>query len=121
MESQENVLCEKCGSLMEVRRQGSTQGLYCTNCDWAVVTTYVSDIIKDSKIYEVFLKQADMENRNHLKALSEIANVNLLQARKIAKGSDELIFRGEAVDVDNVRNKLKGVGIAYFITPDFTY
>jgi len=117
----DKVFCEKCGSEMVIKRQGSTQGLYCTNCDWAVVTTYVPDIVKDSTVYEVQLTKADFGNKQHLKVLADVLNVNLLQARNIAKESSGVIFKGAAVDVDEVKKKLESVDIEYEIAPDFPY
>ncbi|NET62610.1 MAG: hypothetical protein F6K47_42920 [Symploca sp. SIO2E6] len=36
--------CEACGARVEYRIEGSTQGLFCTQCGWSLVTTYIPKI-----------------------------------------------------------------------------
>ena len=50
----------------------------------------------------MYLVSADFHNKEQVKAISEVANVNLLQARKMAHGLRPLIFEGAALDVDKV-------------------
>ena len=113
--------CEKCGSDTEYRIEGSTEGLFCTKCDWAIVTTHIPKIAQDITQYKVFLSAADFKNKHHLKAVSKVANRNLVQARKIMQERRPLLFEGEAIEVDKVRDALKSVGVKYEIEPDFPY
>lgn len=113
--------CEKCGSDAEYRIEGSTEGLFCTKCDWAIVTTYIPNIAQDITKYKVFLSAADFKNKDHIKVVSMVSNKNLLQARKMIQEKKPVLFEGEAIEVDKVRNALNSVGVKYEIDPTFPY
>ena len=117
----EHKRCENCGSETEYRIEGSTEGLFCTKCDWAVLTTYIPKIAQDITQYKVFLSSADFKNKEHVKVVSKIANKNLLQARKMIQENRPILFEGEAVEVDKVRDALKSVGVKFEIKPNFPY
>ncbi|HLO87738.1 MAG TPA: hypothetical protein VK203_22405 [Nostocaceae cyanobacterium] len=120
--SQALPVCEQCGSPMEVRREGSTQGLYCTNCDWSVVTTYIPAIILDETLYKVSILNGDAQNKQHIRAVAQIVNVNFLAARKLLQEQSPLIvFRGDAKEVVRVREVLSMAGLVYEITPEFPW
>ena len=121
MTSNEDVLCEKCGAVMESRIEGSTSGVYCTNCEWSVVTTYMPEIVLDSNKYKVYLLSADPKNREQLKAISTVANVNFLQARKMFLEERALVLEDEAVAIDKVRKLFDECFIRYEIEPPFPY
>ena len=113
--------CEKCGSDTEYRVEGSTEGLFCTKCDWAIVTTHIPKIAQDITRYKVFLSSADFENIDHVKAVSKVSIQNLVQARKMIQERRPLLFEGEAIEVDKVRYVLSSVGVKYEIEPNFPY
>jgi hypothetical protein len=117
----EYTKCEKCGSDTEYRIEGSTEGLFCTKCDWAIVTTHIPKIAQDITRYKVFLSSADFKNKDHVKTVSIVANKNFVQARKMIQESRPLLFEGEAIEVDKVRDALKSVGVKYEIEPIFPY
>lgn len=58
MDCSPNV-CDKCGGQTEVFREGRTQGVRCTRCDWSLVTTYTPPIQLDQTKYEVRVEPGD--------------------------------------------------------------
>jgi hypothetical protein len=105
---------------MEARREGSIQGLFCTNCDWSIVTTYIPEILLDETLYEVSIINGDAQNKQHIKTVAQVASVNFLAARKLLQEqSPFVVFRGIATEVVKVREVLCMVGLVYEITPEF--
>ncbi len=113
--------CEECGADSEYRVEGSTEGFFCTQCDWALVTTRISEIAQDVTKYKMYLLSADTGNKEQVKALSEFANLNFLQARKLTEKERALIFEGEALEVDKARSVFNQLSIEYEIEPKFPY
>ena len=113
--------CEECGSDTEYRVEGSTEGFFCTKCDWALVTTRISEIAQDIVKYKMFLLSADKNNKEQIKALSKVANINFLQARKISQEEKPLLIEDEALVIDEARKLFDGLSIEYVIEPKFPY
>ncbi len=114
--------CQHCATNLEHRIKGSTQGLFCNQCDkWVIVTTYIPEIRQDKTKYKIYLLSADSQNKQHIKALAEAANINFLQARKMIQEDKTLILEDEAVVVDRVRKTFKDLSIKYDIEPLFPY
>lgn len=121
METAMNFVCEKCRGKAELRHQGSTQGIYCTQCDWAVVTTFFPEIKKDMTQYEVRITYGDASDESQIKAVASIAGINFLAARKLLKEPQPLVFSGRAVKVLEVKKDLEAVGLTCLISPEFNY
>ena len=113
--------CQKCGAETEYRIEGSNEGFFCTKCDWSVLTTHMPKIAQDITNYKVFLSAANFKNKDHVRVVSKVANKNLLQARKMIQERRPVLFEGEAMDVNKVRNALKSAGVRYEIEPTFPY
>ena len=113
--------CEECGAITEHRVEGSTEGFFCTKCSWSLVTTVMPEIDADITKYKIYLLFANVHNKDHVKALSEVANANFLQAMKMAKKDRSLIFEGEALEVKKVIKILNKLSIKYEIIPKFPY
>ncbi|MEW8029212.1 MAG: hypothetical protein AB2806_15940 [Candidatus Thiodiazotropha sp.] len=113
--------CEVCGADTEFRVEGSTEGFFCTQCDWALVTTRIPEIAQDITKYKMYLLSADPHNKKQIKFLSEVANINFLQARKMAQGERPLIIEDEALVIDKARKVFNEASIQYEIEPDFPY
>ena len=113
--------CEKCGGELEYRQEGSVQGLFCKNCDWAVVTTAIPAVLQDDTPYEVRLAGGDPRNESHIKAVAQVSGVNFLSARTLLQQPDPLVFKGEAAKVVEIRRALQGAGLKYDIRPPFPY
>ncbi len=113
--------CEKCGADTEFRVEGSTEGFFCTQCDWALVTTQIPEIAQDITRYKMYLLSADPHNKEQIKLISEVANINFLQARKMTQEERPLIIQGEALAIDKARKVFSQASIEYEIEPDFPY
>ncbi len=113
--------CEECGIETEFRVEGSTEGFFCTQCDWALVTTRIPKIVSDIAKYKMYLLFADPKNKKQIKALSKVANINFLQTRKMTKDEKPLIIEGRALEIDKARNLFDSLSIKYEIEPDFPY
>lgn len=121
MEPPSALVCEKCGAPAEMRQSGSTRGVYCTKCDWALVTTYVGDMAKDMTKYEVRILTGDAQNERHIRAVASVSGVNFIAAKKLLSEAESVVFVGRAARVLEVRSLLDGAGITSRISPDFKY
>ena len=113
--------CEKCGSPIEVFREGRTQGLRCTRCNWSVVTTYTPPIQLDLTIYEIRISKGDYQDERQVKAIAHLAGVNFLNARKLLLETNPIVFKGDALHVASVRDALAAVNIEISIEPKFPW
>lgn len=116
-----NDRCEKCGLEMEFRREGSVQGLFCKQCGWYLVTTYISAVQLDQTEYEVRAHGGDYRNESHLKAVSELSGRNFLGARQLLQQHAPVVFNGKAADVRRAREVLVAAGLGYQIQPPFPH
>ena len=85
--------CEHCGTDTDYRAEGSTEGFFCPKCNWALVTTHIPKITQDITKYSVYLTSANYKNKDHLKILAKLANINLLQARGLVQKEDSLYLK----------------------------
>jgi len=114
--------CEECGADTEFRVEGSTQGFFCTQCDWALVTTRIPEIAQDIVKYKLYLLSADPHDKDQIKVLSKIGNINFLQARKMAQEEERpLVLQDEALVIEKARKCFDKASIQYEIEPYFPY
>ena len=113
--------CENCGSDIQFKIEGSTKGFFCTKCDWAIVTTYIPEIAQDITKYKMYLLFLDLHNKEQIKALSKVANINFLQARKMAQKKRPLIVQDEALVINEAKELFNSLSIQYEIEPNFPY
>ena len=114
-------LCENCGGVMEPRREGRSEGMFCTKCDWAVVTTYTPPIMLDKTTYEVRIVGGNYRDALHVKTVAHLGGMNFLAARKLLRDPRPMIFKGRAPEVLQVRNKLAEAGLRSEISPEFRW
>jgi hypothetical protein len=81
----DTIKCEKCGAVAEYRVTGSTKGVFCTECDWAIVTTHIPKIQQDITKYKIVLLHADINNKHHIKAIADITGRNFRSKKNNAK------------------------------------
>lgn len=113
--------CEECGLEMEGRREGSVQGLFCKQCGWQVITSYIPAIHLDQMDYEVHACGGDSRNASHIRAVSELSGRNFLGARQLLEQHDPVVFKGKAPDVCRARDVLVAAGLGYEILPPFPH
>lgn len=121
MTDHSSIACEKCGSQMEAFREGRTQGLRCSQCDWSVVTTYTPPIQLDRTTYEVRIERGDYRDAGQVKAAAHVIGVNFLSARDLLKSSQPVVFSGDAQHVMQVRDSLLAAGVVVAIQPEFPW
>jgi hypothetical protein len=117
-----NSVCPQCGSAIELRHEGSTQGLFCTNCEWSVVTTVLPDILRDTSSYTVKVTQGDFKNDHHLKVVAQLAGVNMLASRRMLQQSESFVVAtGSARKIAAARDALLSAGLGIAIEPPFPW
>lgn len=113
--------CEACGSGLEFRRESSTQGFYCKNCDWSLVTTYIPPIDVDDTVYCVRLSGGDFHNEAQIRAVAAASSLNFIAARKLLQQENPMVFEGDAPKVKQIRDSLINAGLEPEIFPQFKY
>lgn len=121
MLNSDTVKCEVCGAKTEYKIEGSTEGVFCTQCDWAVVTTHIPEIAQDITKYRLYLLSVGNRSKDKIKALAKVENINLIQASKISKEEKPLIAEAEAIEINEVKKIFDDLSINYAIEPDFPY
>jgi hypothetical protein len=118
----ESKKCELCGHPVEFRREGNTQGLFCTSCDWALVTTYIPEIELDETIHSVFLKDVDSPvTTQQIRLVSELSGKNFLESKTLLSTAKSLVFEGGAPSVVSTVKRLKEASLMWRIEPEFKY
>jgi len=115
------IFCAVCGSSTQGFREGRTDGIRCTQCDWLVATTYTPPVQLDRTIYEVRIDQGDYRDIQQVKAIAHVMGSNLLNARELLQTSRPIVFRGDAPHVAQVRDSLIAEGLIVAIQPEFPW
>ena len=121
MESCASCYCEKCGTLMEIKQFGPSFSIDCPKCGWGVSTSYSDPLHSDPTIYSIFLLQGNDTTVEKVKAVNQVAHINLVKARKAMETAPIKIFEGRASDILDKIMMLDAQNIKYDITPDFPF
>lgn len=113
--------CQRCGSDIEFLRKGNSQGMFCKNCDWSLVTSYIPKIKTDTTVYSIYIIEADLRNIEQLKTISKVSGMNYLDTRNLLLQENKKIYEGQAIKIMEIKKALDTVGVKYCITPEFTY
>lgn len=113
--------CQRCGGEIEFHQKGSTQGMFCKNCDWSLVTTYIPKIRTDTTIYSIFIVEADYKNINQIKEISKVCGKNYIDTRILLQQENKTIYEGKAIKILEIKGILDSVGVKYSILPEFNY
>ena len=113
--------CSKCAGEMELRRTGSTQGLFCKKCGWYLVTTHIPPMLLDETEYELRAIGGDFHNEAHVKAVAEVSGCNFLGARKLLQEDKPVVLRGRATEVARAETVLTAAGVGAQILPTFPH
>lgn len=114
------MLCEKCNTEMIYFKKGNSCGWNCPKCGNGLVTTLIDDIQLDENIYTVTLRAKKTATTEDLKAISKIASIPILEAKKKASAGGVLI-EGKALTVKECISKLKETSLVYEVNPAFPY
>ncbi|MBP6706145.1 MAG: hypothetical protein KA134_02535 [Achromobacter sp.] len=114
-------ICPDCGGRLEARREGASQGMFCTQCSWAVVTTCLPDFLRDATSYQVTVISGDVDNAEHVTAVASLAGVGAPDARKLLQTPAGLVFTGFAYEVAPMKEALAEAGLDFRIEPPFPW
>ncbi|MGI6217874.1 MAG: hypothetical protein ACOYIK_09725 [Coriobacteriales bacterium] len=113
--------CEKCGTPMVEFEQEFSIGATCPNCGWGFSTTKSDPILSDRTIYDISLLPGNAADRQILGAVSKVAGIGYVEAKKRIDGPHSKIFSGKASEVLSKKKTLDAAGVRYTITPDFPH
>ena len=116
----DKFICEKCGNEMKPLSDIYPIGMTCPNCGWGWATTYIDPINLDESDYHIILVSGD-NSLTTIKKVSETANCNFVEAKKMIEKAPVEIFCGKAVAVKAVKKKLEAANIDVKIEPEFPY
>ncbi len=116
----DRIICEKCGNDMKPLSDYYPIGMTCPNCGLGWATTYIEPINLDESDYHVYLTASD-NSLTVIKLISEVANCNYFEAKKLINHAPVEIFHGQAVEVKAIKEKLEAASIDFKIEPDFPY
>lgn len=113
--------CEKCKAKMNWNIEGASQGWWCPVCGWNIVTTYIEDINLDMTEYSLYIKNESEIDREKIKFVAKIANLNYITAKQILEGKEVCILKAKAPKIKAVIARLQDLRIDYFVNPVFKY
>jgi large subunit ribosomal protein L7/L12 len=116
----DTVICEKCGAEMKPINEDKPIGMECPDCGWGWATTYIEPINLDESDYHVILT-ASGNSITVIKTVSEVANCNYIEAKKMINNAPVEVFHGQAVEVKAIKEKLEAASIDFKIEPEFPY
>ncbi len=113
--------CPKCNSSTISKIEGSTLIIKCTECEWSVATSYVDPIYEDETVYIVRVGQVLNPNKEQLKAVSSVAGVNFIAAKKTLETPGATLIEGLAPEIKESVAKLSESNVAITIEPEYPY
>ena len=117
----DKVLCDKCGAEMIPVDPERPVGMKCPNCGWGWVTSYIDPIKEDETIYEISLEEGNQVTKDNIRLVSEISDVNFLEAKRLLENAPKSFISGKAVDINDAVIRLKVTGINFTVTPEYPY
>ena len=75
--------CDICHKELIPIIKGHSLILTCSEHGGRIATTHFSDMELDSTNYEIFLQPNNTVNKENIKIVSEIANLNYLESKKV--------------------------------------
>lgn len=117
----DKTICEKCGAEMVPIDTDKPIGMKCPECGWGWVTSYIEPKLEDVTVYTIFLEQGNEPDTEAIKAISKVANCNLMQAKALITRSPQKLAEGRAVDIDNYAGLLNKASVKYCIEPEWPY
>lgn len=113
--------CEKCKANMSWFSKDSVRGWSCSSCGWNLVTTNISEIYEDMTEYSIYIKNVIEVNKEIIKLIARIAEVNFIIARQMLIGNNVCILKAKAPKVKKVIEELEELKIQFEVSPKFKY
>lgn len=117
----DKIICEKCGAEMVPIDPNKPVGMTCPNCGWGWATTYIDPVFEDPSIYEITIDAGNFASTTNIKAVSKIAGVNYIEAKRMIENAPSIILSGMAIKIKDAIKILSCASMDFTITPDFPY
>ena len=115
------TICEKCGSKCSHRIKDSIQEVFCTKCDWSIVTSFIPEIVKNTKSFTLTLTNYSYENINQIKLIAKSIEKNLIEAKTMMKNNTKIVITGSAYSIIDFIPELVKNDIHVELQNDFTW
>ena len=116
------IMCEKCGSLMRPLDSQKPIGMTCDKCGWGWATSFIEPIYNDMQIYIVTLSSVASVTKETIKTIAEITGQNFLQTKKKLDNLPQMVFTGKAPEVAKICGIMKSSqGVEFEVSPEFPY
>lgn len=115
------MFCEKCKTNMIRVCEDSVQGWSCPVCGWGILTTYIDKIHQDMTEYSIYVKSIANIDKNKIKVISQIAEVNYITAKQMLEKENICILKAKALDIKKAIYELENVNIPFEVIPEFNY
>ncbi len=123
--------CDICGKELIPIIKGHSLILTCSEHGGRIATTHLSDMELDSTNYEIFLQPNNTVNKENIKIVSEIANLNYLESKKLLESKTAVLIykvKDEAAreiskpeEIIKIARRLKELSLDFYISPEFKY
>lgn len=116
--------CEKCGTLM-IRNlpegHGGGYSISCPKCGWGVATSYFDPVVTDQTEYQITLLEGNNTSVEVIRAVNRVAHRNLKKSRELIESAPQVIFKGKALEIDEMKEILEEEQVRFKIEPDYPY
>ena len=117
----DNIICEKCGSVMEPIDPVHPVGMTCPNCGWGWATSFIDPILDDPTEYVITLLDGNTTIKETLKTVAKLANCNLIQAKRLIENAPAEIMRSKAPEIKEAMRVLEADALHFSVAPSFPY
>ena len=114
-------LCQKCSSRLEYLSHATDCDPDGVLCPWNAVTQTYDPLMDDPLTYEIILKPGNEISKQSLKAVSKVAGMGYIEAKRLIEGQTTKIFAGFADEIMTKKPPLDEAGVEYVIVPDYPY
>lgn len=123
-ESTKPIPCEICGTNM-IRElpegYGGGLSITCPNCGWGVASSYFDPIVTDPTDYQITLLDGNKDSVEVIRAVNKVSHRNLLKSKQLIESAPCVIFKGDAIEVHEMKEILDAESVQYKIEPDYPY
>lgn len=114
-------LCGECSSESEYLARISDCNPEEALCPWIAVTQERDPLLDDPKIYEIVLVPGNEVSKQSLRAVSHVAGIGYIEAKKAIENGGKKIFSGFAKEIVTKSSLLDEARVRYEIVPEFPW